>query len=210
MSTENKTIVEDIQRSLTDLRAKSEEGLKDVVRTDELKRIEDHLDTQIKGLQEALAAQNTIGASDERSDNEFREKQAIGEYFLKGDKAYDGPVRNGKVEIKADSGVAAITVANQGGVVLPKVFNDMVDPIVRKTSPLRDMAKVVRANQGFVTPIKTSKGVAGRRTEFGALTQSNAPTYDLMSHSFIEINGTEAVTVWADLNTNSVVDTPKA
>lgn len=200
---DNKNIVDSIQQSLTELRTKTEEGIKDVVRKNELEALTTEVENKIKGLQDALAAQNTVSAADVAADAEQREKSAVYELFTKGDRAISH-IDGDKAFIKADGDTAALTVAAQGGYLLPKVFNDMADGIIRKTSALRSVAKVVKGNLGFVTPIKTVKGTAGLRGEFDPLHYSTAPKYDLLSHQFQEINSTEAETVWADANTNAI------
>ncbi len=197
MSTETKTLMDGIQSDIAAIRAKSE----DSVSKAELNNVV----TSIEALQVAMASANTVSASDVAADAEAAEKAAVGELFTKGEAGIES-VRDGKVRFKADADSAAITVNPQGGYLLPKVFGEMVDGINRKNSPLRGLAKVIQGNLGFVTPIKVSKGDAGLRGEFDALHYSAAPKYDTLNHTFQEINSTEAVTVWADLNTNAIVD----
>ena len=197
MSTETKNVMEDINRSIEAIRTKSE----DSVSKAELNNVV----TQIEALQTAMASANTVSASDVAADVEASVNADVGKFFIEGKDAIKSE-RNGEVRFKADGDAAAITPSAQGGYLLPKVFNDMVDGINRKNSPLRSLAKVIQGNLGFVTPLKVSKGDAGLRGEFDALHYSAAPKYDTLSHTFQEINSTEAVTVWADLNTNAIVD----
>lgn len=197
MSTETKNVMEEINRSIEAIRTKSE----DSVSKAELNNVV----TQIEALQTAMASANSVSAADVAADALAGEKAAVGALFTKGEAAVEA-IRDGKAFIKADGDSAAITVNPQGGYLLPKVFGEMVDGINRKNSPLRNMAKVIQGGLGFVTPLKTSKGTAGMRGEFDALTYSAAPKYDTLQHTFQEINSTEAVTVWADLNNNAIVD----
>lgn len=206
MSTENKNALEAVMTSIEAIRAKSE----DSVSKAELNNVV----TQIEALQTAMASANTVSAQDVAADADAAEKAAVGQFFTKGEAAIE-TARDGKVRFKADPAApefdvdaasAALTVNPQGGYMLPKVFNDMVDGYNRKNSPLRQLAKVIQGNLGFVTPLKKSNGTAGLRGEFDPLHYSKAPTYELLNHTFQEINSTEAVTVWADLNTNAIVD----
>lgn len=181
MSTENKNLVESIQRDLEAIRSKSEDSVS--------KAEMNNLVSQVEALQNAMAAANTVSAADVEASADEQVKSEVGGFFA-----------------KTDADTSALTIAAQGGYLLPKIFNDMVDGNIRKASPLRGLAKVVQGGLGFVTPMKVSNGTAGLRGEFDALHYSAAPKYNLLNHTFQEINSTEAVTVWADLNPTNRID----
>lgn len=192
-----KTNENESNKLLHDIRELVEDGVKDVVRSEQLKNMEDAFETRFKSLEDAVVSNATPANGVSTADTEEMLNQAFAEYLRAGSKALATDA-NGMEYVKAVGDQASLGVMAEGGILLPKIFNTLVDPLNRKNSPIRAMATVHTATgMGFITPFKTAGGTAGTRTETGALTSSVAPQFNTVAHNFFEVNAEELATVWA-------------
>lgn len=192
MSDENKS--GELNAALNEIRSLIEEGSKDVVRVEQIKKMEEDFTSKIKSMEDnmaaALAPSNLI-----KTDADEMAAKAFGEYLRIGDRAVSN--ENGKLIVKTVGDQASLGVNAEGGYTLPKIFDELVDGTNRKASPLRNLARVVQAGMGFVTPMKVAHGDAATRSEMGTLHSSSAPQYDTLAPTFFEVNAEEVVTIWA-------------
>lgn len=181
-------------KALTDsveaLRNETEKNIKsnDAVTQDKIQRIE-------TTVSELLAAKNApnVGAVEESAD---LAKEAIGMWFKYGDEVLQrGEGR--EMLIKAVGDQVSLTVATEGGNVLPKIFGGLIDTLLRQSSPLRGISRVIQSGMHYVQPIKFSGGDAATRAEFGAIHQSVAPQFDTLTFTNFEVNAEEKATHWA-------------
>lgn len=184
----------ELNAALNEIRTLIEEGSKDVVRLEQIKRMEEDFASKIKSMEDnmaaALAPANLI-----KTDADEMAAKAFGEYLRVGDRAVSN--EGGKLIVKAVGDQASLGVNAEGGYTLPKIFDELVDGTNRKASPLRNLARVVQAGMGFVTPMKISHGDAATRAEMGALHSSSASQFDTLAPTFFEVNAEEVVTIWA-------------
>lgn len=182
---------------LNDIRELVAEGVKDVVRAEQIERMTTDFDARFKSLEDAVAASATPATAVTEADADAMLKEAFAEYIRAGEKALSTDAQ-GREYVKAVGDQASLGVATEGGILLPKVFGSMVDPLNRKSSPLRALATVRGSTgMGFITPFKTAHGSAGTRTEMGAINSSPAPQFNTISHTFFEVDAEELCTVWA-------------
>lgn len=194
----------EMQVLLKEIRDLVEDGSKDVVRTDQIERMKSEFETRIKSVEDLAAAANAPSEMIKTDADEMAVKAFI-HYANNGDKVTERGA-DGRVYVKTVGDQASLGVNAEGGYGLPKIFNDLVDSTNRKSSPLRQMARVVQSGMGFVTPIKITHGSAGARAETAALTSSAAPTYNTIAHTFFEVNAEELVTVWAEQGDATGID----
>lgn len=209
MSDQNKNAGE-MHQLVNEIRSLYEEGSKDVVRTEQLAKMEEAFGARLTSAEDAIAAALAPSNIIKTDEQEIAAK-AFAEYLRVGDRAVSN--ENGKLIVKAVGDQASLSVNAEGGYTLPKIFDDLVDSTNRKASPLRSLARVRQAGMGFVTPIKVSHGDAASRTETGSTHSSSAPQYDTIAPTFFEANGEEMATVWAaqgdatiDLVANIIAD----
>lgn len=199
------TNTEDMNVILKELRALVEDGDKDVVRTEQIKKMEDAFESRIKSMEDAYAAANAPGDLIKTSEDEQAVK-AFAHYMREGSNAVQRS-NEGKMIVKAVGDQASLSVAREGGYLLPKKFGEMIDLTNRTTSPLRSMVRVIpNAGMGYITPVKVTHGTADIRTEFGAIHSSKAPTYDTISHTFFEVNAEEMATVWVEEDSSAEIE----
>ncbi|MEV4934139.1 phage major capsid protein [Sphingobium sp. LSP13-1-1.1] len=189
--------VENMDKLLHDIREVVAENVQDVVRTEQITRMETEFDARFKSLEDAVASAATPAVATSTADAAELTKEAFAEYLRAGSKALTTGT-DGREYVKAVGDQASLGVLSEGGILLPKVFGNMVNPLNRKGSPVRQLASVRAATgMGFVTPFKTTQGTAGTRTEMGAINTSPAPQYNTIQHTFTEIDAEELITVWA-------------
>ena len=196
--------VENMDKLLHDIREVVAENVQDVVRTEQITRMENEFETRFKSLEDAISVAATPAVATSAVDTDELTKEAFAEYMRVGAKALTTDA-NGQEYVKAVGDQASLGVQVEGGILLPKVFGSMVNPLNRKGSPLRQLATVRGATGiGFMTPFKTTQGTAGTRTEMGAINTSPAPQYNTITHTFTEIDAEELITVWAAHGAESV------
>lgn len=189
---------------LHDIRELVAEGVKDVVTSEQLTRMENAFEDRFKSLETAVSAAATPDVGSASVDTDELVKEAFAEYMRVGSKAL-ATGSDGREYVKAVGDQASLGVQVEGGILLPKVFGTVVNPLNRKGSPIRELA-TVRGNtgMGFITPFKTVHGSAGTRTEMGTINSSIAPQYNTVTHNFFEVDSEELITTWAAHGAESV------
>ncbi|WIA55191.1 phage major capsid protein [Sphingobium sp. WTD-1] len=181
-------------KALTDsveaLRTETESNIKssDAVTQEKISKIE-------ASVSDLLAAKNApnVDSIEESAD---LVKEAIGMWFKHGDEVLQrGEGRD--MLIKAVGDQVSLTVATEGGNVLPKIFGGLIDTLLRQSSPLRGVSRVIQSGMNYVQPIKFNGGTAATRAEFGAIHQTVAPQFDTITFTNFEVNAEEKATHWA-------------
>lgn len=191
MSEEIKNLNESVTKLVNEYRDLKETGLKDVVQKDQFDRMGSELKSEMAELREAVAAKNTPSVETSAEEVIEQAKEAVGEWFVKGQEALsrDG----GAFKVKDVS----LNIASEGGVFLPKVFTGLITDLLRKSSPIRNIATVVRSGQTYVHPIKTGQGTGKTRTEKGAVSSTSTVAFDLLTFVPFEVYDEQAATHWA-------------
>lgn len=196
MSIEIEKTLGEIAQGVADIRTKSEQG--DVVNAEAISALEIKTAADLAAIREAMAAQNEprMDAQDELE----AAKEAFANLTFK----VEGwnPANAAHVKAATESNFA---IPENGGFTLPKVFHNETAEILRKSSPLRSLATVIKAGMGYTATFKTGRGVASQRGELGAITTGEASTYGELSFGSTELYDGIPVSVWT-LDGDSAVD----
>lgn len=198
MSDDIRKLNEDVNTLITTYRSKLDEvdaGLKDVVRTSELKAMEAELTGKLKEVNDTLAALNTPSIETSVEENIERAKEDLADYFRNGAEHGVKEYVDGVQSLRFKD--VSLNVAAEGGVFLPKIFSGVMTDILRKHSPIRGLSTVVRAKQNYVHPIKTGGGTGKTRAEKGSISSSSTLAFDLLNFVPIEFYDEQAATHWA-------------
>ncbi len=198
---EEKNNASDLHKLVQEVRDLVEEGSKDVVRKEQIERMEAEFSSKLKSMEDTVAA-SLAPSNIIKTDQDEINAKAFAEYLAKGDIALRdfNIVRSneGDFVTKTTGDQASLGVGAEGGYSLPKIFDDLVDATNRKGSPLRRVARFSHGTgMGFITPIKIAHGDAATRAEMGSTHSSGASQFDTLAPTFWEVNAEEMVTVWA-------------
>ncbi len=99
------------------------------------------------------------------------------------------------------------TVMQNGGFAIPKTMMPDIGTLLRKRSPVRQLARSISGHMGYVHLAKDGAGVASKRNEAGAVGAGEASTYNELTFGSTEFYMNVPVSVWTlDGDAQGVID----
>lgn len=154
------------------------------------------LQADLKSLREDIASKNAPrhDAQDERESA----AEAFANFMVKG---FDP---KNELHVKAAAEANFLT-GEAGGFTIPRVVDPEIGEVLRQTSPVRSMARVIQAPMGYVHLAKNSKPAASKRDEAGAVADGEVATYNEITFGSAEFYENAQLSIWT-LDGDSPVD----
>ncbi|WP_158235386.1 phage major capsid protein [Caulobacter sp. FWC2] len=154
------------------------------------------LQAELKSLRDDLAAKSA--PRHDAQDVREQAAEAFANFMVKGFDPKNELHRKAAAEANFLTGEA-------GGFTIPRVVDPEIGELLRQTSPVRSMARVISAPMGYVHLAKNSKPAASKRAEGGAVTDGQVSTYNEITFGSAEFYENAALSIWT-LDGDSPID----
>ncbi len=154
------------------------------------------LQADLKSLREDLASKN----APRHDEQDARESaaEAFANFMVKG---FDP---KNELHLKAAAEANFLT-GEAGGFTIPRVVDPEIGEVLRQSSPVRSMARVISAPMGYVHLAKNSKPAASKRAEDGAVADGEVSTYNEITFGSAEFYENAQLSIWT-LDGDSPID----
>jgi len=188
----NEKVLSDIAEGVAALRTKTEQN---ETASAELKSF---VTEELQALREQMADANTP-----RNDAQDMKEKAEATFAQFATKGFDH--RNADhIKAAAESNFA---VLQNGGFAIPKTMMPDIGGLLRKGSPVRQLARTISGHSGYVHLAKNGVGTASKRDETGAVGAGQASTYNELSFGSTEFYFNIPVSVWTlDGDAQGIID----